>query len=217
MALNQGQVIDVTQSSATDGNQYIAPLGRQTEQLVTELHGKYYTQAYRGRLFHGSINTAAAIPVTSATGLTGPVLWNKTGNSRNMVLVRLTLGWTGTTEAPGAFQLAWAGNAGSTVATGALMTAFTAVTPYNANLGSGTAATCFMGSAATLTAAMTQFITLGFSHLTTTGTSTFGSFQIIYDFDGTLIIPPGVAATIVATTATASLYTSTVSWYESPV
>jgi hypothetical protein len=216
MALNQGQTIDVTQTATTDGNQYIVPLGRQSEQLVSELHGKYYTQTYRGRLFHGQI-ASAAIPVTSATALTGATLWNKAGNTKNAVLVRIALGWVGTTEAPGNIQLAFAGSAGSTVATGALFTAYANAAPANGLLGTTSNNSASFGTSATLTAAMTNFLTLGLSHLTTTGTATFGSFTAIYDVDGMIIVPPGTAITLVASTATASTYTQTLTWYEAPI
>ena len=41
-------------ASIADGSQPIALMGKSAELIVAELHGKYYTQAYRNNLFNGS-------------------------------------------------------------------------------------------------------------------------------------------------------------------
>lgn len=217
MPVMQGQVFDVTQSSATDGNaSYTAPLGRQLDQLVSELHGKFYTQAYRGRVFWGSSASAgAAIPAAGATAVTGHILWNPSGNTRNAVPIMALFGWVATTEAPGNLQYSFLTGAGSGIATAAPISAFTAATAQNALLG-GPSSVMKFGTAATLTTAGTLLGTLGLNHLTTTGTATFGSFTAAFVFDGTLIVPPGVALYPTASAATASTYTQTLVWYEAP-
>lgn len=211
----QGQVQQPLPLSATDGNNYPFLQGKQMEMIVSELHGKYYTQTARGNLFIGPIATASAIPITSTTAPT-MILWNPTGSGKNAILVRYTAGWAATTEAPGNIQLAFVTGVGANIATGAPITAFTTVTPFNGLLGSGTVSSMKFGSAATLTAA-TSFIPLGLSHLTTTGTATFGSFTYLVDFDGMIIVPPGVAIFDVASTATASTYSRGLAWVEAPV
>jgi hypothetical protein len=210
-----GIVTDPSTINATDGNSYTQLLGRQREQLGADLHGKYYTQALRGALFHGTITTASAIPVTNTTTPT-MALWNPSNSGKLAVLVRYAAGWAATTEAPGNIQLAWFQSGAAQIATGSLITAFTAATPHNGTLGLGKAPAMKFGSGATVTAA-TQFIPLGLSHLTTTGTATFGSFTYIVDFDGMIVIPPGVFVFDVASTATASTYNRTLTWYEVPV
>lgn len=217
MPNSYGQILDVTQVTGSDSQDYPVPLGRQTEQLVSELHGKFYTWAYRGRLFWGSSASAgAAIPAAGATAITGHILWNKSGNLVNCVPVAAMFGWVATTEAPGNLQYSFLTGAGSAIATAAPISAFGTVTAQNAKLG-GAASTASFGTTATLTSAGTLLGTLGMNHLTTTGTATFGSFSAIYLFDGTLIVPPGVALYPTASAATASTYTQTLIWYESPV
>lgn len=212
--LAEGRVLDPSSVLANDGDDGKLTLGLQRELLIAGYHPKYYNQALRGNLFHGPIITPSAIPVTSTTAPT-MALWNPKGNNKNAVLVRYGAGWAATTEAPGNIQFAWFQSDQASVATGALITAFTAVTPYNALLGSGKTSSMKFGSGATITAA-TQFLPLGLSHLTTTGTATFGSFTYIVDFDGMLIVPPGVFIFDVASAATASTYNRLLSWYETP-
>lgn len=216
MPLQQARCVDVTQVSNTDGNDYTTELDRQGGQIVTELHGKYYQWAYRGRLFWGRA-AAAAIPVASATALTNFVLWNPANSGKNATLVRLMEGWNATTEAPGNVQLAFATGVGSNIGTGAPVSAFAAGTVNNALIGLGTASAMKFGTTATLAAAGTAFGSLGMSHLTTTGTATFGSFMYMIDFDGMAVVPPGVLVYPIASTATASTYDPTLIWYESPL
>lgn len=217
MPLNQAQCIDLTQSSATDGNQYVIPIGRQTEQLVSEFHGKYYTWNYRGHLFFGSTAAAGAAIPAAGTSVTNHILWNPAGSKVNAVLVRATFGWVGTTEAPGAIYYAFTTGAGSGVATAAPISAFTPATAQAGIIGAGTKSQVLFGTAATLAAAGTVLGTTGMSHLTTTGSATFGSFTYLIDFDGMVIVPPGVAIYPYATTATASTYMGTLIWYEAPL
>jgi hypothetical protein len=185
--------------------------------LLQELHGKYYTQTVSGNLFYATTLTASAIPIISATAAT-LCLWNPMGSGANAVLVRYVAGWNGTTEVPGAINLSYFANAGSTIATGNLVTAFTALTPQSGLLGAAPnlkGSQMKVGSAATITATA-NFIPLGISHLTTTGTATFGSFTVNYDFDGQLIIPPGTFVFPAASAASGSTYNQCLSWYETP-
>jgi hypothetical protein len=214
--MNQGRVLDVTQASGTDANFYDAPMGRQLEQIMSELHGRYYTWAYRKKLFWGSSASAgAAIPAAGATAVTGHILWNKS-SLINVVPVAALFGWVATTEAPGNLQYSFLSGAGLAIGTAAPISAFGAVTPQNAFLG-GPSPLASFGTTATLTNAGTLLGTLGLSALTTTGTATFGSFQKVFLFDGTLIVPQGVALYPTASAATASTYTQTLIWYEAPV
>lgn len=217
MPIIQGQVGQPTQTSATDGQQYAALMGKQLDLIVSELHGKYYTQAVRGNVFWGSTAAAGAAIPASGTAVTNHILWNPAGSGKNAVLVRAMFGWVATTEAPGNIQYAFTTGAGSAVATAAPISAFTALTAQNALLGAGAASVMKFGSAATLLAAGTLLGTLGMSHLTTTGTATFGTFMTLIDFDGMLIVPPGVAVYPYASAATASTYTGTLIWVEVPI
>lgn len=214
-----GLVADPTQIAATDTSDYQLLLGRQADLLISQFHGQHYTQTFRKKLFWGSSASAgAAIPAAGATAITNHILWNKAGSTVNAVPVALMLGWVGTTEAPGNMQYSFLAGAGSAIGTAAPISAFTAATPQNGFLsGPGPSTGMAFGTAATLTGAGTLLGTLGLNHLTTTGTATFGSFTAMYIFNGTLIVPPGVAIYPTASAATASTYTGTLIWYESPI
>lgn len=215
MADNNLIVQDPTSTSYPPGSKPVQAGGRAAEGLVAELHGKYYTQTYNGQMFMGTTTTASAIPINSSTAPTF-VLWNPAGSGVNLVLARYSAGWVATTEAPGNIQFAYLGGAGTGIATAAPISAFTAGTIVNGNLSVGNTALAKFGTAATLTTAGTVFATSGQSHLTTTGTATFGSFSIVYDFDGLVIVPPNTAFYTVASAATASTYNQSVHWYEAP-
>lgn len=185
----------------------------------TTLIGNYdFTN--NGIRFVGTQATAAAIPISSTTSPKA-CLWNPYGASVKLVVERISLGWVTTTEAPGNFLLNQLQATGSSAATGAPLTAFTAgvlnTTVFCTKLGAGQQPQGLFGTAATLTTAGVPFITLGMSHLTTTGTATFGSSQMDYKFDDGLILMPGVLVYLTASAATSSTYNATIQWRELPV
>ena len=66
MPINQVRVQAPTAISGTDGSVYDQLGGKQAEGIVTDLHGKYYTQAVRGNVFMVStIAAGLAIPISS--------------------------------------------------------------------------------------------------------------------------------------------------------
>lgn len=215
----QVQVSDPTTSNpdSTIGN-LIG--GRSLEALVSELHGKYYTQTYRGNVFHGT--TAAAgvlIPVSNTTSPTFGI-WNPAGNTKNVELIAAYYGWVSTTGAPANIGYANLTSAGAGVATGGAVTAATFGTPVNGLLGAGKTSTVkFIPATATLTAAGTLVGTNGMSQLTTTGASTsIGFFTLSEWFDGSIIIPPGnFFYPISANTAELSVFDIRWVWAEVPV
>lgn len=221
MPLNQGQVIDISQTSATDGNQYTAPLDRQSAQVVTELHGKYYQWAFRGRLFIGSTPIAGvAIPISSSTAPT-PCLWNPIGSGVNAVLVRYTAAYTGGTGVVTGFGYYALTGAGSVIgAANAPVSAFAATTPTNAMVGFGAASKVKWSSTGTvtLTAAGTLVKAMNMGQAVTAATNTnLPQGGIVEDFDGTLIIPPGVLFYPAGTAASGDTFAQSLVWYEAPI
>ena len=206
--------VEYRRHTQAGGTKPIMLAGWSGEGVVAQLHGKYYQQTLAGKLFHGEI-ASAAVAITSATAVTGALLWNPAGSGVNAVIARVALGWVGTTEGPGNTQLAFITQAGSSVATAAPITAFTEAAPHCGLLGNSPANQVRFGTAATVTAP-TKFIGLGMSALTTTGTATFGSHTKVYDAEGLIIIPPNVAVWLCASAASGTTYTQTMSWYEMP-
>ena len=227
MPATQVQVGAPSNISNTDGQLVTQLGGKSAEGIVSELHGKYYTQCYRGNVFLVStIGAGLAHPVASTTA---PVvaLWNPSASGKNAVLLRYTSASTlNATTVQGSILLLASFNAGNTVATGAVFTAFNrsvlGTNLFNGILGQG--AVSVMNASAngtnTLTAASVAVVaTLGVNNPTTVAGAVAAPSvaQIIHDFDGTVIVPPGVAVYVVGSSASVALATQTLSWEEVPI
>lgn len=179
-----------------------------------------YDVTNTGNRFTGLLATAAAVPISNSTSPTA-CLWNRAGSPVKLVLERISFGWVATTEAPGNILLNRLTASGSAPGTGLPLTAFTAgvlgTTIFSTKLGAGNVPQGSFGTAATLTTAGVPMMTLGMSHLTTTGTATFGSFVYDYKFDDSLILMPGEFVYPTASAATASTYNVSIWWRELPV
>lgn len=182
----------------------------------------YYSQTVAGNMFIGmseASQTGILIPTYNTTSPTFG-LWNPSGSGKNAVLVRLTTGFVSTTGAPGAILYARLLSASNTTYTGGPLTAFNSTTPGNALLGAGAASAMkFAGKGTnTLTTAGVVFDQMGVSQLTTTGATTSAPlYSAIDDFDGRIIVPPGVFFYVVGSTALLTLFDMSLSWYEVPV
>src|SRR4051812_8023797 len=60
--------------------------GRQGDQIVSELHGRYYEQTFRGNCFSASIQSVATTTAGLALTYTGLVISNPVGSTVNAVL-----------------------------------------------------------------------------------------------------------------------------------
>ena len=211
----QGLVAAPSNVSVNDGLSPVALQGKQAELIVAELHGKYYTQAYRNNLFNGS--TAIAGVTLPAYNTTTQVfgLWNPAGNTKNAVLVSLDIGLVSGADILSNWTLSQSLNAGSALATGGI-SAFTAGTPQGGNIGvSGGNSVRFTPSAAT-TLASTFLMTLGLSFNTTTTTTNY-AVSLHYDFDGKVIVPPNSAVWATNNAASGSVADLSLFWEEVPV
>ena len=91
-----------------------AAAGNQNETLVSELHGRYYTQAYRGNLFVAQAIVTAPVIYSTAAGTGGPLIWNPPGSGVNVIPVACGFGVTVVTTVAAALGLT--GNTGQTLA-----------------------------------------------------------------------------------------------------
>ena len=159
-----------------------------------------------------------AIPISTTTS---PImaLWNPAGSGKNAVLLRYTYGYVSGTTVAGAIGFTYQVNAGNTVATGAVYTAFNAATPFNALLGGGNVSAMRSSAAATntLTAASTNtFLYIGGESALISSTAMNG-YTFVYDFEGSIIVPPGVTIYPVGTAASGALIAQSLWWIEVPV
>jgi hypothetical protein len=213
----QGQVGPLaTSASISAGSQTVARYGNMGDQIVSELHGRYYEAAYRKSLFAGAAQAVA--PATTAglsTSLIGlPVLYNPIGNAYNLVLTKVGY----------AFLLAQPTTASIIgIATGfnpttALSGTLTSVTPKNRFVGgpAPTGQMYFSATALTLPTVATLDTVLG---VMDTGALTVAtSAPSFYDFEGGIILPPGGYLHLYtsAASATSSLLAS-FAWEEVPI
>ena len=204
MANNQ---IRVGQATLADGGE--APLrgDRQGAQVVTELNGRYYEQAFRKNLFWAHAIVTAPVIYSTAAGTGGPLLYNGTANV-NAVLLGVGFGNTTVTTVAAALGI-----------TGGPTTAPSATTAIdsrtNAFIG-GASSACTPYRVGTVSAAGTFF--LPFAHLHTGALTVDTSGVLWVDLGGSIVVPPGyfasVAASATATTAVASI---SLLWAELPI
>ncbi len=224
MSLNQVQVNPPSNTSIADGSAPTTALGgKASEQIVAELHGKYYTQNYRGNLFYAS--TAApgvTVSIFSNTSFTGLGIWNPQGSGKNLVMSRVLIGCNGAAAtAEAGFGYSWLVNAGSAVATAAPLSAITAITATRGSCVCGTPgvgnSVAIAASAATLTTAMTWGRFNGISSSTGAITTQIALGVFVDYFDGTMIVPPGVFWTVTSAIASGGTFGITAEWEETPL
>jgi hypothetical protein len=185
-------------------------LGRSGEQVFTELHGRYYEQAARGKLFMAQAIVTAPVIYTTAAGTGGPLLWNPPTSGVNAVILAVSFGISVVTTVAAALGLT--GNTGQTAAPSST----TAIDGRTSGLiGAGNSA-CTPYRVGTVTNAGNFLIPFASLHTgaLTTETGVVG----FVDVGGALIVPPGSWASIAASaTASTTVGTFGMMWEEVPV
>jgi hypothetical protein len=224
MALLKGVVQAPSNISFSDGDEVNLIASKQAALMVANAHSELYSQTYRGNVYHASTTPLGlAIPIYTGTA---PVvcLWNPIGSGKNFSILNVVFSYCSGTAAFSSIGLCYVPNAGSTIATGAVFSAFGSNNCLvNGVIGGGNASVARVATAGTTTlstapAAANWFYTLGGINLEAeTGTAhvTFvpgaGSNP-----KGSIIVPPGTAIWIAGTKATTALYAQTISWAEVP-
>ena len=182
--------------------------GQLGDQIVQELHGRYYEQAYRKNMFFAYAQ--GQLLSLAGTAMTGLVLWN--GSSLvNMVLQKVSL-------LVSVASATMTGIALASTAPGAQNVAPTTV------LGATRNGNCFLGGPSSQITPYTQATTLAqtvFMQLlhNTASIQTVGVDQCVIDLEGSFIIPPNTAISLCAMGAAsaAAAVTATMLWEEVPV
>lgn len=172
---------------------------------------RYYADVAAGGVFIGS--TAAAGTATPAAGGTAMTfgLWN-TSSNRSAVLLGFSAQYVSGTITVAGFGLSIVTGAGVAIATGGPISAFTAVAPNNALIGSGAnSAMAFTPSAATIVA-VSKFLFLGTGHeIATAGPGMNNGF---IDIGGAVVLTPGSAAFVTSTIAQTGVFAMSLIWNE---
>lgn len=183
------------------------------------LNAQYYLDTFNGNVFIGSTASAGVKPpATNATAITYAI-WNPLGSGKNIVPLYSTFGFVDTTGAAANLALSYQTGMGAQVATASPVTAATLVAPVNANLGAGVASISkFAPATLTLASAATFLMSLGLNQLVTTAATTSSpGWTWRFDYNGTLVVPPGVGIFVTsANTAWLSNTDITTVWAEIP-
>lgn len=222
MPLAQVQVGAPSATSIGDGQTPAQLGGKQGDGIVSGLHGKYYTQNQRGNVFYsGTAVGGEAFTIFSNASFVGHLLWNPQGSGKNISLIRcnVTPNANAATAAAG-WGYAWINNAGSAVATAAVVSVFTAVTTTRGGgicgvTGQGSSV-ALVGRAATFTTALLWGRAAAFG--TSTGAVTTQlSYSMSEDFDGMCIIPPGTIFALTSSILSGITASATFVWEEVPL
>jgi len=197
---------NIPNTSLGDGTFNGVLAGKSGELAVAELHGKWYTSAYRGRLFVGA-NTTSGVTIPIATTTTATfALYNPLGSGVNVEMVSCDVTPLTVTSV--------AASIGLGIVTGLLVapTSLTAITPYASLLGGSAAPQAKIYSSAVLAAATTTYYPM-FTFTATSGLVT----TLHHEFDGKLVVPPGTLVHIVATAAQTQASANSFVWAEYPL
>jgi hypothetical protein len=220
MAIYQGTV---QTSNFAAGSQPSVSLGRQADQLASELHGRFYTQCYNGQLYSwGKTSTALSANSISLTATTTPIIgvWNPSGSTVNLVILQsgVQIFPNNLTSGAGPGALVWATSTGNAVVS-AGNTPLSRKTLANA----GSQAKGF--DLATALTGITNNLVIqeeadfsnptGLTYTTLASTALMYSTGGVQNFDGQLIVPPGVVLALLNTTScTTFSATSRILWEE---
>lgn len=201
-----GAVGAPSNTSATDGSNQPLLQGKAGEAVVTELHGKWYTSAYRNRVFMSAGAAAGLSLVISSATAVNTTLYNPLGSGVVAELITLNLGITNATSVVSPILIGMI--SGLTIAP----TALTLGVVANANgFATTTSNACQYYTAATLATAATKFFNVGSISAATGALPNYN-----YTFDGHVILQPGSLLTVTATAAQTSAVMQSIAWCEYP-
>lgn len=194
--------------NASDSTQIKARGGRQGEQLISELHGRYYEQTFRGNMFSASIQAVATSTAGLALTYTGLVISNPVTSTVNAVINKVSVMQSVIQSAqPEAYAIAVGFNGTTNVTHSA------ALATRSNLVGSGKTSVVLADTSAVLPTAPFYHT---FVH--NTGTATANGTGSVIDLEGSVILIPGAYALWVspAQASVAGLWFS-FSWEEVPV
>ncbi len=206
--LSQGQVGPIT--STADGVQVALRAGKLGEQIVSELHARYYETNYRRALMTAANQSGQTTSVGFATTYTGLCLSNPLGSGVNLVLTKVDVAFSIVPAAVMAVGVMTGYNGSTNV------THTTPGTPRSQFFGAGAVGAGLVDTAATLPTAPVLNTLLGsMGTAAITAVSEMPAFS--RDLEGTIILPPGAYAAIYTSSASgASGLWASFSWEEVP-
>ncbi len=218
-----GTVVNPGTTNLPDGPAPFVGQGKQGEQLIGNVHGRYYTNTYRGNnYFVSTALPGLAFSIFSNTTFIGLMIANPMGSGKNISIGRVSVGAStaGATAASG-WGYCWLNGAGS----GLINTQYTALTALVATRGNAMLGATGQGSSVAITyagatIAAASVFTWGRAAAFSTGTGAI-TVQIANvmteDLDGTMIVPPGTMWTLTTAILTGVTANASVTWEEIPI
>jgi hypothetical protein len=214
----------------SDGVLGVIRLGKAAEQIVQELHGRFYETNYRSAVYSGGMGLTSISNVTFTTGTLGPTVtpicgvYNPIGSTVNLAILQAILGVTVTAgTATGGAPFVWATSITTVPVT-------TGNQPLNRKTlqQQGSAARDITNVAPTglspnlavrFASSLTGGLIKNVSSVETAVGQNIGTAGItVENIDGGIIVPPGgVLALLATTTPVAHSAASGLLWEEVPV
>jgi hypothetical protein len=224
-----GTVTNPVSATATDGSTTGLALGRQSDALTSAVHGPWGLMASRRSTFFAQVTSAAGtIAINTTTSAATFTLVNPIGSGVNLELIDFTLHLLSTGAAPATANIvglsfvdinvnAITGITRIPVPTGGGANAAGAV---NGNIG-GAAGQGYVATVITYASALTVAANWGYGLFSfpASWVPTVGGYPVplTHEFKGKIILPPGHAASLVASTAWGANTTApSISWAEYP-
>ena len=185
--------------SQTPGTVVPIRSGNLGDLIVSECHGRFYEQNYRGNLYTGGMTlTALSATTIGTTAAATPILglWNNTSGTVNLVVlqVALTIVANNLTSGAGPGGFVWASSLGNSGLTNGLA-------PLNTKTLSSTGSQAKYFTPATTLAGLTNNLTIfagadmpspsGLTYTTLASTALMPAYTGLLNIDGGLIVPPG--------------------------
>ncbi len=191
------------EQSQSDNSPFNGRGGKTGEQIVSQLHGRYYESTYRGRMFGitGGLTTTTAGGAATFTGL---IVGNPAGSGYNLVINKCFVSQGAALTAETEIGVMY----GPNTTTVSLTTI--------ANRKAGGAASIAVANAGQTITAMTNFIVFagsGSGAITVPGIMPPNGV----DFEGSLIIPPGYAIASYTSRVTTTALMFSLAWEEVPI
>ena len=177
-----------------DGNTGEGRIGRTGEDVVSELHGKFYEQAKRGNVYSGVTAVSGVAPGTAIGTTAAFALYNPLNSGFDLVILRASMSYLSGTLGIGFVN--WIMHTAA-VQAGAAVTG-TAISVVRANGQNGVG----VGKPLTTATVVAGVLTRLFGNLPPMlASSVLTPWRLDDDVDGALVVPPGAAVSLQATAA----------------
>jgi hypothetical protein len=205
----------LTQSTTTntpDGQTGAVNLGKQNEQLLSEIHGPYFAAGIRRNLFTFNV-TAVTVPVVASALVSVFSLYNPTSGGKVLELVDFDMGNLSTTTVIDVVGLYWSGAPLGDKGTFSTPSVF-GTNHFGASPGLGSPVG-IPYTAYTHSGTPARIAILNSANTTTDVTGV----PLHYDFNGKIVLYPGDVVSVAASTAAmhASTTDLAIRWAEWPV